>query len=643
MNPYMPLLEVDLTHGEIRPVEVPEDIRRRWIGGTGLGLYLLSQELRRGLRPTDPDCPVFILGGPLTGTVVPSSSDCSLTTLNADLPHHLCTSHAHAFFGARLRQAGWDGIILRGAADAPSYIWIDGTSVEIRSAAALWRLDTFETVRRLRPPSNSGERVSVACIGPAGESRVWGASVRVDEFSGFNHGGAGVIWGAKNLKAIVVRGGREGSVPIHDPEGLKSVAERITSAIKDKGDNVPRWPFGRQHLASLPDPLEGLPEQARGLTMIPLLAELGTVPGKNFTDTSIGVRWGRQLNDELRKWKVEPVASWNCEIACHHRTTCTTGPLAGAVVTGFAGETMEEVGPNLGIQDPGVAFAVSGVVDGYGMAATSAPRVIAMLMEAFNEGEIGLAETGGTDLTWGNYEAVLQLLELTVERQGLGDLIAKGLRETAHVLGIEHRAVHMKWAGFQDYEQRATPIFLFQSQIASGAGPTGQMYVELGFGTTTDPDLGIREVLDPRDLSYIADVTYKSQLRKMWEDCIGLCQFAGAALKDELQLETEAVKAATGQQYSGADALVVGERVVNLQRLIQLYLGFSPEEDFTIAKRLLEKLDSGPAAGVGITAAELRQARDQFYECTGFSTETGAPGEAVLARLGLSTLTVGRA
>ena len=637
---HMPLLAIDLSKQSVTTVEVSAETWDRWIGGTGLGLYLLSQELRPGLQATDPDCPIFILPGPLTGTAVPSSSDCALTTLNADIPHHVCTAHAHAFFGSHLRQAGWDGIIVRGQAATPTYLCVDGADVELRSAKDLWGLDTFETVQRLRAEMGKGEEVSVACIGPAGENQVWGSSVRVDEYSGFNHGGAGVVWGAKNLKAIAIRG--TGTVAVADPVRLGRVSESITAALKVKADTAPAWPFGRKQLADSLNPVDSLPEGAAGLTWIPAIAELGMVQGKNFTDTEIGVRWGRRLEKEMRKWRVESVASFNCEIACHHRSVCTTGPMAGTTLTGFAGETMEELGPNLGIEDPSIAFMLSGLVDGYGMAATSAPRIIGMLMEAFNAGEIGLTETGGLDLSWGNYQAVLELLEQTIERRGLGALIAQGMYATARELGIEHRAVHMKWGGFQDYEQRAAPLFLFQSQIVSGAGATGQMNTELSFGMGLEPDMGIGASLDPSDLSYLADVSYRSQIRKMWEDCLGMCHFAAKGLVDELELEAEALSAATGREYGKQDALTVGERVMILQRLIQLDLGFSPEEDFIIADRLLEKLDDGPAAGNGIGLAELRLARDEFYGYAGFSTATGAPSAEVLARLGLDRVMVGQ-
>jgi aldehyde:ferredoxin oxidoreductase len=636
---YLPVLEVDLTTGVIRHAEIPDSVREEWVGGTGLGLYLLSQELRPGMKATDPDCPVYMFPGPLTGTAAPSSSDCALTTLNPDIEHHVCTAHAHAFFGSRLRQTGWDGIIIRGRAEAPVYLWIEDGSAELRPAGDLWGADTFDTPRRMRALADGdGADVSVACIGPGGENLVWGSSVRVDEFSGFNTGGPGVVWGSKNLKAIAVRG--EGSAPVHDGERLARLVGRMAEEVAASDAVAPPWPFGRRFLKDQPARTgDWGVGGALGLTILPTVGEVGMINGKNFSDTEIGVRFGRRMVEDLKKWKIEPESGWNCDVKCHHRTTCTTGPMAGAKFVGFGSEAMEELGPNLGIEDPGTALMLCAVVDGYGLKAAGPPRIIGMLMEAFNRGEIGLEETGGIDLTWGNYQGVLELLEQTVQRQGLGDLIAQGFKATATTLGIEHLAMHMKWNGFQDYDQRAAPLFLFQSQVVSGADLSSAMDVELAFGTAIKPEAGVHEVLDPEDLSVIPQIAFKSARWTMWENTAGQCHFLTRRLKEATHVE--AVSAASGHEYTYEEALLLGERLLVLQRMIQLYLGFTPEEDFVIAKRLASKIPDGPAAGLGFTAEELRHGRDEYYRLAGFSTETGVPSPESLVRLGLDKVVVG--
>jgi aldehyde:ferredoxin oxidoreductase len=621
---YLPLLEVDLTSGSTRAVEIPEDIRRRWVGGAGLGLYLLSTELRKGLRVTDPDCPVFVLTGPLTGTSVPQSSDWVIVTLNAESAKHVCVSHSHGYFGARLRHAGWDGVILRGQARQPAYLWIDDGRPELRSAAELWGLDTFETQRRvLGELEREGREVSVFCIGQAGENLVEGASVRGDWAYGANQGGTGVAWGAKRLKAIAVCGTKP--VPLKDPERLDAVAEEWLENIRA---GRPGFPQSSNY--------EGLKYMGSPLR------DIGFVPGKNFTDPDFGARWSESFEREFPKWKVEPVGSWNCDAACHFRATCTTGKMAGVEFSGYGGEVMEELGPNLGIEDASVAFLLGGLIDGYGSAAKGAPRTIAMLMEAFNAGEIGLEQTDGIDLSWGNHESVLALLEATMRREGIGELIAQGLRATAAAFGIEHRAVHMHGVGFNDHDQRGVPLFLFQSQVASGAGPGWQSLPELAVGRP-EPDLGYDQALTPDDLERMPEAVSVTHKKKMFDDSVGVCMMAQMGVADLRRLQTECLEAAVGTRLTPDDALVAGERIATLQRLITVYLGYRPEDDFDLSPRLLEKLPSGPAAGAGITPDEFRRARDAFYGHQGWSLETGAPTEETLSRTGLADYRIGNA
>lgn len=603
-----PLLEVDLTAGETRAIELPNDVWRRWMGGTGLGYHLLSKELRRGMRPSDPDCPVFVLPGVLTGTAAPQCSDWTIVTLNEEMPTAMCASHAHGFFGARLRHAGWDGIVIRGQAVEPVYLSIEDQHVELCSAADLWGCDVFESMRRLIGRAHD---VSAAAIGQAGESRITGATVRSDMAFGNNEGSPGFAWGVKKLKAIVVRG--TGHVPVVDPVALQRAADGWQAGIRsllDAGRGITSRPYSGLRRAGARD---------HGLVM-----------GKNFTDPEVGVRWATRLEEEVPKWRVEGVGSWNCERACHFHAECTTGPMTGFESSGFGGETLQECGPNLGIEDPGTSLAIAGMVDAFGLSASSVPRTIAMLMHAYAEGEIDQESTGGLDLTWGNTEAVVELLELTVERRGLGRLVALGLMETAEELGIEHRAVHMRGAGFNDHDQRAIPLMLFQSSVASGAGNTWQTMPEVAIGLP-EPDVGWTEVLPKDDVARLGKAAHDTQRLKLWHDSVGTCMFGGS-FAGQLELAVEAVNAVTGWDMTTEEALGVGERVTQLQRCMNIYLGYSPEEDFHMSPILFEKISHGPGQGVGLTRSEFTRARADFYALSDWSLETGMPSAEALER-----------
>ncbi len=619
------LLDVDLTSGTIKPVIVPPDVARTWLGGTGLGLRLLATYLRPGMRTADPECPVLVMPGPLTGTAIPQSSNWTIVTVNSDLPQHVCASQIHGWFGARLRHAGWDGVVLRNRAAAPVYLLIDDDKVSLESAHGIWGTDTYTTQSTLVQRHGTEQDTSVACIGQGGEHLVEGATVRSDIAFSASQGGAGLAFGSKNLKAIVVRGTHP--APLHDPDLMTRTAEAWKKKLYE---SIPGFPQSRYFSG-----LKNYTTKRAG--------PRGWVPGKNFTDPAFGATWAENAGIALQSWKLEPVGSWNCEAMCHFRATCTTGPAAGMKTSGFGGEAWEGCGPNLGITDVGVTMGITAMCDGYGVAAHSLPGTIAMLMEAYEARDITKDDLDGIELRWGDEAAVMELLERSVNREGVGDIIANGLRETARHFGIEDRAVHMHGMGFNTHDQRAVPMWLFQSQIASGAGPTWQSAVTLPAGFGVEPDLGIRTIQDPRDLSRIAEMTFTTQQKKLWVDSLGMCMFATAGFEGMFELGTDALNAATGRNYTVEEALLTGQRIVNLQRLITLYLGYRVEDDLDISSRLLKKLGEGPAEGVGMTRDELIQARDAFYRMQEWSLTTGAPSDDLLSRLGMADLRVGHA
>lgn len=622
------LLEVDLTRGRTRAVPLPpEEVLRMWVGGTGLGLYLLAREITPQMRFTDPGCPFFVMTGPLTGTLAPNSSNWTIINLRECPSYHPGLSQAHGYWGARLKHAGWDGIVVRGASKEPVYLWIDNDRVEVRDARPYWGLDTYETVRRLQVDHGDVTSISVACIGRGGENLVTGASVRADRAFGCQRGEAGMAWGSKKLKAIAVRG--SGHVPIADMAGFLAACERWNDALY-----AHETPPPKMH----PSPYTG---SAGG-------AQDGRVPAKNFSEPASQVPWCRRLAEDSAWWKVRPVASWQCEMPCHHETVITTGQMAGLKVVGYAGEIIQEMGPNLGMEDPGVALALSGMVDGLGLDAGEVPRAIAMVMEAYNKELLSREQTDGIDLTWGNYEGVIELLDRIVQREGIGEVLARPLREAGRELGIEEMAMHMKGTGFNDHDMRIHPGLIFQTLVASGAGPTWQTSMGLLLKRVSearggDPDLGV-EYLDPASPEGLGEAIHRGQLKKLWQDTIGVCWNALNRVANTWDPAIQALATAVGWEGCNRDeALLVGERIVNLQRLMSLQLGYKPEYDFDINERLLAPLPGGPAAGRSLPAGpHLAQWREEYYRCLGWDPDTGVPHPEALRRVGLMDFRVGK-
>ncbi|MBI4200693.1 MAG: aldehyde ferredoxin oxidoreductase, partial [Chloroflexi bacterium] len=201
------VLRVDLSHRAVDKEPLPEEeVLRRYVGGTGLGLYYLLREAPPRVEPTDPESPLIFMLGPLTGTPAVNSSDWATVCYNFCIPYAAGVGHGHGYWGAYLKHAGYDGILITGKSSRPLYLWIDDERVELRDASHLWGLDTRETERRIKLELGDEEHVSVACIGPAGEAMLPGASIKADRNHGAGKGSPGAIMGSKNLKAIAVRG-----------------------------------------------------------------------------------------------------------------------------------------------------------------------------------------------------------------------------------------------------------------------------------------------------------------------------------------------------------------------------------------------------------------------------------------------------
>ena len=620
------ILEVDLTSGTTRAAPLPsEEILRKYGGATGLGLWMIAQDINPKTRVSDPDCPCFLLTGPLTGMMVPNSSHWVIVNIRDYPTYHVGLSHAHGYLGARLKHGGWDGIAIRGASENPVYLWIDDDKVELRDATPYWGMDTFETPRRIKLDLGDPLEISVACIGPGGENQITGGTVRADGIYTCARGEAGNSWGSKKLKAIAVRG--TGQVPIADPGGLTAAHERWYKILADS--DVP--PESQEAHSVQPWTFDNIEEHGR-------------VQGKNYSDPEFQIQWSKRWVEDTPKWKVKPEGGFNCEMSCHHETVVTTGPLAGSVVSGYAGEIIQQTGPNLGIDDPGIALAINGMVDGMGLDGGEVPRNIAMVMEAYNTERLNQAQVDGLDLTWGNFESVVELLDKIVRRDGIGAILAKPPREAGRELGIEDLAVHMKGTGFNDHDMRINPGMIFQTMIA-GAGPVWQ--TEIGLVNPPRkgaPDLGF-EYLEPRDgPEGVVEPIALGQQKKLWEDTIGICHNALKRRVGTWDPAIAAMRAAIGwEDYTREECLVIGDRLIALQRMIAVALGYERKHDFDISPRLLEGLDKGPAKDTSAPLGPwLEGWYNEYYDFLGYDKETGAPTPETLARLGMEDFKVGQ-
>lgn len=619
------LLRVNLGEGTVKATPLPgEEVLRKYVGGIGLGMRILLDETPPGVQATDPEAPFLMMTGPLTGTPAPSSSNLAIVALNYDTPYAVATGHSHGYWAAYLKHAGYDGTIFTGRAESPVYLWIDDGRVEIRDASHLWGQDTRETERLIkRELGGDPDKISVACIGPAGEAMLHGASVKNDRNHGAAKGSLGAVMGSKRLKAVAVRG--TGRVPLAKPETFVDVTMRWQEAILTD-----------------PPPGQGAPSVGKLLSEAGIMrgytyvGEHHMLAGKNLTDPLWGERYARAVVEAAKDFIITPRESYNCSIKCAYDCQVTSGPFKGftASLCG-GGENMEGAAAMIGVEDPGAAVALTDYFDAMGIDSSVAGSLMGMAFELYNKGVLTREETGGLDLTWGNYEAAMTLLDQMCSGKGFGgQVLAKGLKEAARILGrgAETSVIHIRGGGINMHDWRPAWSVLL-GQIVAGAGVCWQgPRVD---AWTTEPDLGYTEFMPGTVPEGKAEAVAKTQIKKLWEDTLGVCWFACWGVTGSLDYAAESVALATGWEgFDRAEALAVGERCVNLQRLIALKRGFTAADEFDVSPRLLEAPSAGRAAGKSIKPY-LEQMVQEYYQHMGWD-QSGRPTAATLERLGLA-------
>jgi len=415
---YRPhILRVDLAQGTISKAPLPsEEVLRKYIGGTGLGLYYLLKEALPRVQATAPEAPLIFMLGPLTGTPAVNSADWTTVCFNLCIPYAAGVGHAHGHWGAYLKHAGHEGIVITGQASRPTYLWIDDDRVVLRDASHLWGLDTRETERRLKRELGDEETISVACIGPAGEAGLPGAMIKADRNHGAGKGSPGAVMGSKRLKAIAVRG--TGTVPLFNTHGVVGTAAEWEENLAAYAIWLQDGGVTRHYYDSWGKDLR--------------------VAAMNMTDPLWGAEFSRKYVEACKRWRVTPKPSYNCKISCAYDVEITDGPYAGFVGSPCGGaENMEGAAAIIGVDDPSAVVMMTDFYDGMGLESGQFGTILGAVYQAYNDGLLTRADTDGLDLTWGNWEAAMELIQKTIRREGIGAKLAAGIKALPEALGRE--------------------------------------------------------------------------------------------------------------------------------------------------------------------------------------------------------------
>ncbi|MBI2847595.1 MAG: hypothetical protein HYX83_00310 [Chloroflexi bacterium] len=610
------LLRVDLSRGKITEEAIDENTARKYVGGTGFGAKYLYDEVPAKVAWSDSANRVIIASGPLGGTNISGSGTISVVT-KCPMTNGSVATQANGFFGAFLRFAGYDGIILQGKARKWVYLCIQDGKVELKDASHLLGKDTWETGDIIRKDLGQDERrMSVLSIGPAGENLVKFASTFVDKGHTASHGGAGAVLGSKRLKAIAVSRER-GRPPLKDRETLSAIADEFHN-------NIVNDPVARGGTYSW-GTLNGVVRST--------MAKDGVLPVRNYTTSIFDIEPEKleQFGGPYIRshYDPKPRPCWACRM--HH---CHIMKVPDGKYKGFVGEEPEyecyaAFGPVIGVTDSAAAFFLSNQVDRLGMDCNEAGWVIGLAMECYEKGILKSKDVDGLTLKWGSYEAANEMLHRIASREGFGDTLAEGAMRAAQKIGGEapNLAIHtMKGNVPRGHDHRTRWPMLFDTCVS-------QMGTDEGFSMLRPADFGLSARPALRASNSTEDViTWNAQCKGavQFEDCTGTCRFT---TRTDLKLLARAISAATGWDFPAEETMVVGRRIVNLFRAFNIRCGHSAEMDAPSPRYGSIPVD-GPSQGKSIMP-HWSDLRSKYYEQMGWDRNSGKPLPETMKRHGL--------
>ncbi len=589
------ILRVDLGSGSIEREPLPEAAMRPLLGGKGLGAYLLLRELPVGTDPLSPKNCLILDVGPLTGTTAPTAGRLGSTTKSPATGTY-SDAYCGGFIGQMIKYAGYDAVILQGAAPEPVLLVIDDAHVELRPAGDLLGQTIPQTNESLRARFGSGWQTLV--IGPPGEKRTNIASI-FNETRALARGGVGAVMGSKNLKAIVVRG--TGTVAVADRQRFERALQLANRAVR-MSSSISRM------------------KQDGTANILEFINAVGALPTRNFRQGQF------EAADEItgssfreHEWQSD-YACFGCPIACSK----VTRPVDGKLLEGPEYETTFALGSNCAIGDREAIIRMSLLCDEYGIDTISAGGIVGFVMELFETGLVSACDLDGIESRFGNCQAALALIEKMAKVEGCGEWLSQGVAKIAerypegasfamHVKGLEMPAYH--------------PNAAKGMALAYAISERGACHLR---GAPLSEVLGGADPLTPHGKAQLFR-EHQSE-SALWNSAV-LCCFPGFGmnLKELWQL----VNAATGFEYDSVKEFEqVGDRINTLCRLFNVREGFDRRHDTLPARNLSQPLAEGPAKG---QVVELDMMLDDYYACMGWD-KNGIPTLLRLSELGLDQL-----
>ncbi len=595
------LLFLDLSRRSSIRKPLSREFARKYIGGRGFGARLLYDETQPDTDPLSPENRIILSTGPLTGTSAPGSKMSIIAKSPATGGH--ADSSVGGVLGPQLKFAGYDLVVIAGKSQKPIYLSIIDDEVEFCDATGLWGEKCSETEDAIRKELGDA-RTAIATIGPAGERLVAFACVTHKGGRQAGRCGMGAVMGSKNLKGVAVRG--DGQVSLAHPVEFNNIVSEARRLLTENPSNFQKYGTAEHVMVS---------------------NEMGSLPTRNY---STGAFEGAQNISGENMYETIVDGSrgcFACPVACTKYSTVKDGPHKGTAVEGPEYETIAMLGSNCGVADIKTVAKANLLCDELGIDTISTGNVVGFAMECYQRGIIDKNDTDGMDLGFGNEESFLRLIKMIGSREGLGQILAQGVRKAAEKFGSGSSmfAMHSKGLEWSAYECRAALGQALGYALVDRGADHNRIWCTDFF---VSPEKSSPQAM--------AELAFNHQRSRSACDLLGICRFV--SYQFSFDYYAQMLSQATGLQTSTDDIMKVSERVFNLTRLYNMREGFTRKDDSVPMRCFVDQVPSGPTKGKVLKRELFNQGLETFYELSGWDKETGTPLRSKLRELDLDPL-----
>ena len=602
------ILHIDLATGKTHVEPLNEEYAKKYVGGIGLGIRLWLDYSKPGVDPFSPENPLVLTTGPISGTIWPTGGNGHAFVAKSPQSYGVGEAKSHGSFGTELKRAGYDTVIFKGKAEKPVYVWIDDDSVQLLDASHLMGkspADTEDTIRE----ELGDYYIRVAAIGTAVEKLVRIACIINDKTRAAGRTGMGAVMGSKNLKAIAVRGTHD--VTVAKPEEFMEYVKEFHERMKGPAT---------QKYRTLGTPENVLVHNA-----------LHCMPTRNYNNASFeGAEKvsGENLNE---RFVAKIIGCSSCAMRCEHVCVVPEGPYKGTM-TRMEYEPLWALGPYCGVDRLDAIIKGMDLCNYYGIDAISAGVIVGFVMDCYEKGILTEKDFDGIDARFGNHEALVKIIEKMGKREGIGDILAEGVKTAGEKIGngAEKLAQHIKGVEVTGYDLRCLKTAALGFAVSfrgadhnrHGAyafdvkGKVNRLVAEKGRG---------KMVKDMEDVYTLIDSFI-------------VCKFSRGTYYKELEDMTKLYTIVTGIEMTPEELKRSGERINNAARLFNIREGLGRKDDTLPYKVMhLPIQDEGPSKGAYVTQEELDLLLDDYYMARGW-TRDGVPIIEKLKELGMDDL-----